>query len=84
MARQGASALDELTTEELFAAVQPDSSRRLLQSALEQFAAVGYHATTTRDISTGAAMSPAALYVHYASKEEVLFHISRIAHEAAW
>ena len=28
-------------------------------------------------------MSPAALYVHYRTKEELLFQISRIAHEAA-
>jgi AcrR family transcriptional regulator len=28
-------------------------------------------------------MSPAALYVHYRTKEDLLFRISRIAHEAA-
>jgi AcrR family transcriptional regulator len=28
-------------------------------------------------------MSPAALYVHYRTKEDLLFRISRIAHESA-
>lgn len=69
--------------EDLFAAVEPESVRRLLQSALDQFSTVGYHATTTRDISTGASLSAAALYVHYPSKEDLLFHVSRIAHEGA-
>jgi len=71
------------TAESLLATVQPETARRLLQSALDRFAKVGYHATTTRDICTGALLSPAALYVHYASKEDVLFHLSQIAHVGA-
>ena len=45
------------------------------------FAARGFHGTTTRDISTAAGMSPAALYVHHRSKEELLFELSRLGHE---
>jgi AcrR family transcriptional regulator len=45
------------------------------------FARSGFHATTTRDITSGVALSPAALYVHFSSKEEVLFAIMRIGHQ---
>jgi AcrR family transcriptional regulator len=61
--------------------VHPESARRLLRSALELIAGRGYHATTTREISVGAGLSPAGLYVHYPSKEAVLFELIRLAHE---
>jgi len=60
-----------------------DVDRRLLTSAVRCFAANGYHATTTRDIAAGVGLSPAALYVHFPSKELVLFEIMRACHEAA-
>ena len=60
----------------------PESIRRLLVSALDRFAKVGYHAATTREISLGAGMSPAALYVHFESKEVILFRLSRLGHES--
>jgi AcrR family transcriptional regulator len=50
---------------------------------VEAFAERGYHATTTRDIAGRAGMSPAALYIHYKTKEELLHRISRIGHEKA-
>ena len=50
---------------------------RLLAAAVTAFAERGYHATTTRDIAAAAGMSPAALYVHHASKEELLYEIAR-------
>ncbi len=50
---------------------------------MEAFAERGYHATTTRDIAGRAGMSPAALYIHYKTKEELLHRISRIGHEKA-
>ncbi len=56
----------------------------LLTSAVRCFAANGYHATTTRDISTGVGLSPAALYVHFSSKEAVLFEIARVGHQRAF
>ncbi|MGW1890960.1 TetR/AcrR family transcriptional regulator [Streptomyces sp. NPDC002004] len=63
--------------------VTPDAARRLLVAAVEAFAERGYHATTTRDIASRAGMSPAALYIHYKTKEELLHRISRIGHEKA-
>ena len=62
--------------------VTPDAARRLLVAAVEAFAERGYHATTTRDIAGRAGMSPAALYIHYKTKEELLHRISRIGHAA--
>lgn len=64
-----------------FAGVTPDAARRLLLGAVEAFAERGFHATTTRDIAGRAGMSPAALYIHYKTKEELLFQISRVGHE---
>jgi AcrR family transcriptional regulator len=55
--------------------------RALLTSAVRCFASNGYHATTTRDIAEGVGLSPAALYVHFPSKELVLFEIIRTGHE---
>ncbi|MFC8384862.1 TetR/AcrR family transcriptional regulator [Nocardia sp. NPDC057272] len=60
-----------------------DSTRaRLLEAALAAFAEKGFNGTTTRDIAASAGMSPAAVYVHYKSKEELLHLISRSGHEA--
>lgn len=61
-------------------AIAPD---RLLHAALESFASVGYHATTTRSIAERAGMSPAAVYVHYRSKIELLHALSQIGHDSA-
>lgn len=66
---------------ELWNAEFAEVPRALLTSAVRCFAAKGFHATTTRDISEGAGLSPAALYVHFSSKELVLFEIIRMAHE---
>ncbi|HEX6467814.1 MAG TPA: TetR/AcrR family transcriptional regulator [Streptosporangiaceae bacterium] len=60
-----------------------DVVRALLTSAVRCFAMNGYHATTTRDISGGAGLSPAALYVHFPSKELVLYEIIRSGHQCA-
>ena len=57
-----------------------DARSRLLEAAVEAFAARGFHGTTTRDIAAAAGMSPAALYVHHRSKEDVLFAISHAGH----
>lgn len=59
------------------------AARDLLNAAVQCFATDGYHATTTRDISIRAGLSPAAMYVHFSSKELVLFEIVRTAHERA-
>ena len=56
---------------------------RLLEAAAEAFADRGFHATTTRDIASRAGLSPAGVYVHFASKEELLYQLSREGHVAA-
>ena len=58
----------------------PDARTRLARAAVDAFATRGFHGTTTRDISTAAGMSPAALYVHHRSKEELLFELARVGH----
>ena len=58
-----------------------DTRERLLRAAITAFAERGFHATTTRDIAAAAGMSPAAVYVHHRSKEELLHQISRSGHE---
>ncbi|KNB49664.1 TetR/AcrR family transcriptional regulator [Streptomyces caatingaensis] len=68
---------------EEWADVTPDAARRLLAAAVEAFAERGYHATTTRDIAGRAGMSPAALYIHYRTKEELLYRISGVGHRLA-
>lgn len=67
---------------ELWAHVESESSRRLLLAALDAFADRGFEAATTRDISRRAGMSPAAVYVHYRSKVDLLDEIMRIGHES--
>lgn len=75
---------NEVATDDMsWAEVTPDAARRLLIAAVEAFAERGYHATTTRDIASRAGMSPAALYIHYRTKEDLLLRISRIGHEKA-
>lgn len=59
-----------------------DASRsRLLDAAVAAFAEKGFHGTTTRDIAGAAGMSPAALYVHHRSKEELLHQICCVGHQ---
>jgi AcrR family transcriptional regulator len=70
--------------EELWAHVQPESSRRLLISALDCFALKGFEGASTREIAERAGMSPGGLYVHYRSKSDLLFQISRIGHQRNW
>jgi AcrR family transcriptional regulator len=60
-----------------------DSSQRLLDAALDAFADKGFHATSTRDIAARAHMSPAGVYVHFASKQDLLFHLCRHGHGLA-
>jgi AcrR family transcriptional regulator len=58
-----------------------DATRsRLLAAALDSFADRGFHGTGTRDIAQRAGMSPAAVYTHYRSKEDLLFALSSAGH----
>jgi AcrR family transcriptional regulator len=67
----------------LEAEVEPGTPLRLLVAGLDCFAQRGFHATTTRDIALRAGMSPTAMYVHYASKGELLYRLSLISHRDA-
>jgi len=67
---------------ELWAGIESESSRRLLLAAIAAFAKRGFEAATTREIAEGAGMSSAALYVHYKSKSDLLYEISRIGHRS--
>ncbi|WP_165984382.1 TetR/AcrR family transcriptional regulator [Streptomyces sp. YIM 98790] len=69
--------------DELAASAGHETAGRLLLAAVEAFAERGFHATTTRDIAQRAGMSPAALYIHYRTKEELLYQISVFGHQRA-
>jgi AcrR family transcriptional regulator len=71
--------MPELATD-LWADIKPTAARRLLLAALETFAEHGYFATTTRQIAERAGLSPAAVYVHYPSKAEMLAQICHRGH----
>ena len=78
MTRDVADPVTELWGEDL-----APVARTLLTSAVHCFASRGFTGTTTRDVSAGAGLSPAALYVHFRSKEDVLFEIARRGHHRA-
>jgi AcrR family transcriptional regulator len=51
-----------------------------MDAAVDAFADKGFHATSTRDIAARAQMSPAGVYVHFASKQDLLFQLCRRGH----
>jgi AcrR family transcriptional regulator len=57
----------------------PEGYRRMFLAAVGSFSERGFHGTTTREIAARAGLSPAALYVHFGSKEEVLYRIASSA-----
>lgn len=59
------------------------SVQRLMDAAVDAFADKGFHATSTRDIAARAGMSPAGVYVHFASKEDLLFQLCQRGHVLA-
>lgn len=54
--------------------------RRLIDAGIKMFAEKGFDGTTTRDIANEVGLSPASLYVHFASKEELLYVIALAGH----
>jgi AcrR family transcriptional regulator len=79
-----AAGLDDAQAAGLEAAwdeIGPPSARRLLIAAVDAFAARGYHGTSTRDIADRAGLSPAGVYVHFASKEDLFYRITLIGHQ---
>lgn len=60
-----------------------ETKQRLLDAAQELFVAKGFHGTSTREIAAQAGLSPAAMYVHYPSKQELLFQLIDFGHREA-
>src|SRR5258708_4335318 len=58
------------------------SIQEILLAALENFSSRGYRATTTRDIAKSAGLSPAGLYIHFRSKEDLLYRIVHVVNTA--
>jgi AcrR family transcriptional regulator len=67
---------------EIFGDERRNSIRKLVIAAIECFAENGFHATTTRDIAKRAGMSPAGLYVHFRTKNELLFKLTVVTASA--
>jgi AcrR family transcriptional regulator len=59
------------------------AQRRVLDAAVDAFAVHGFGGTSTRDIAERAGRSQAAVYVHYESKEALLYAISVLGHDSA-
>jgi AcrR family transcriptional regulator len=57
-----------------------ETRNRLFDAAAKAFADRGFHGTSTRDIAAAAGLSPAAVYIHHRSKEELLHQISLRGH----
>ena len=56
------------------------AAARMRRAAVEMFARDGYGGTSTRQIAKHLNLSPAAMYPHYKSKEELLFAIAVDGH----
>ncbi|BBG04173.1 MULTISPECIES: TetR/AcrR family transcriptional regulator [Pseudonocardia] len=61
----------------------PSTARAIVVAAIDSFADRGFRATTLRHIAAGSGLSTAALYLHFRSKDDVLFEVSRRGHERA-
>ena len=61
--------------------VESPTVRRLLLAGVEAFWRDGFHASSTRDIARRAQLSPAAVYVHFKAKEDLLYDIIRYVAE---
>jgi AcrR family transcriptional regulator len=59
------------------------AQRRFLDAAVDAFAEQGFGGTSTRDIAERAGRSQAAVYIHYDSKEALLYEISLRGHTDA-
>ncbi|NEW37698.1 TetR/AcrR family transcriptional regulator [Nocardia cyriacigeorgica] len=59
------------------------AEERLLAAARAAFADKGYYGTSTREIAAGAGMSPAAMYICFRSKQDILMRLSIDGHSAA-
>jgi AcrR family transcriptional regulator len=58
-----------------------ETRQRILVAAVELFSASGYAGTSIRDIADALGMTKAALYYHFAGKEEILQAVTAPVHE---
>ncbi|SEL88939.1 TetR/AcrR family transcriptional regulator [Rhodococcus maanshanensis] len=80
--REAEAKVSESVTAESPAVVSSSkAAARIRAAAVEAFAENGYGGTTTRDIAARLGLSPAAMYPHYKSKEELLYAISYEGHQ---
>jgi AcrR family transcriptional regulator len=78
-----AGPVGSLSEDEFWDTVDSPVSQRLLESAVECFARQGFHATTTRAIAQLSGLSPGGIYVHFASKTDVLYAIALWGHHTS-
>jgi AcrR family transcriptional regulator len=63
---------------------QPSTRERILDIALELFSEKGYDKTSLRDIAERLGTTKAALYYHFARKEDILFELHMRLHELGY
>lgn len=59
------------------------ASRKILRGASLAFADLGYYGASTREIANRAGMSPAAVYIHFESKQDLFHQIALVGHQAS-
>jgi AcrR family transcriptional regulator len=55
---------------------------RLLEAAVVGFAERGYHGVSVRDLAAATGVQAASFYAHFASKEDLLFELALLGHQA--
>lgn len=74
---------DRRTVESFWDTRASGTAKKILIGATLAFADLGYHGASTREVAARASMSPAAVYIHFESKEDLFFRISESGHRAA-
>jgi AcrR family transcriptional regulator len=77
MSKQPTMSADEPETSDAL----PDSAQRVLAAAIECFADLGFHGTSTRTLASKANLSLGGIYVHFKSKLDLLEFIIWRTHE---
>ncbi|WNV85595.1 TetR/AcrR family transcriptional regulator [Umezawaea sp. Da 62-37] len=62
-------------------ALPPGAHGRLLCTAVELFAARGYHGVSVRDLAAAMDVKASSVYAHYPSKEELFHRVVSVANE---
>lgn len=71
--------MDEVVKPDRHAQRRADTERRLVRSASELFVERGYAATTLADVAEHADIAPRTLYLHFATKAELLLRCIGLA-----